>query len=236
MYDLYPRPAHCQIGIPKDGIDSKSWDVEWRLVEALLYEDMCALYNLSLDFRNKSAVSTGSKSRRKQGLALNRSVVTGAFYFLESYLNGLAYDFLATTKRQLSAKDLRLLTEWEPSKSEARYASFRDKLLGYPRIILDLQHPPLQENNCKPMAFLLDQVKSLRDAIVHASPVTLTQGEAISAKELALFGINDNLIDSIVDQTIELVRLLEIAVRGHDDFLDWLVGRREGRFPESAFV
>ena len=232
----YPRPAHCQIGIPKDGIDLKQWVMDFRLLEALLYEDMCALYNLALDLSKESEKATESRVRLKQAEAVKRAVVTSAFYFVESYLNGIAFDFLATANRTLSEKDLRLLTEWDTSRGEPRYARFRDKLLHYPRIVLGLEHPPLQENNCEPLAFLLEQIKVLRDAIVHASPVTLGGNEAMSAKELALFEMDPQLIDSVVDQAIALVRLLERTVRGHDNFLDWLVERNHGRFPEAAFA
>jgi hypothetical protein len=45
LYEHYPKPSHCQIGFPKDGIDSRHWAISWRLLEGLLYEDMCALYN-----------------------------------------------------------------------------------------------------------------------------------------------------------------------------------------------
>ena len=177
---------------------------------------------------------TGGTQLKQRG-ALKRAVVTGAFYFVESYLNGLAYDFLATTKRTLSEKELVMMTEWHTVRAEPRYVRFRDKLLHYPRIILDLEHPPLQENNCEPLAFLLDQIKRLRDAIVHASPVTFSGNDAMSAKEFAVFDMDQRVTDEIVDQTIALVRLLEKSVRGHDDFLDWLVERDGGRFPEAAF-
>jgi hypothetical protein len=166
---------------------------------------------------------------------LRRAVVTSAFYFIEGYLNGLAYDFLATNKRSLSEKDLGLLTEWEATKNAPRYARFRDKLLHYPRIILGQEHPPLQENNCEPLRFMLEQVKTLRDAIVHASPVTIDPAEAMSAKELTLFNSDPDLIDRIVDKAVELVRIIETTVRGNDAFLDWLKEREHGRFPEAAF-
>lgn len=142
----YPFPAHCQIGIPKDGIDTKCWVMEWRLLEALLYEDMCALYNLSLDLSGGVEKATESKVRLKQTKAVQRAVVTSAFYFVESYLNGLAFDFLATTKRSLSEKDLRLMTEWDVAREEPRYARFRDKLLHYPRIILGFPRARRRKN------------------------------------------------------------------------------------------
>ena len=148
----------------------------------------------------------------------------------------MAYDFLATTGRTLNEKELTILTEWNAARNEPRYARFRGKLLHYPRIILGMEHPPLQENNCEPFAFLLEQVRNLRDAIVHASRVTLGGSGAMSAKEFALFDMNEALIDEIVDQTIALVRLIEKTVRGHDQFLDWLVERDHGRFSEAAFA
>jgi hypothetical protein len=235
IYDHYPWPAHCQIGFPKEGIDLKHWVIEWRLLEALLYEDLCALYNLSLDFAEKPDDRADSRVRFKQGEALRRAVVTAAFYFLESYLNGLAYDFRATTSRSLNERELELLTEWDTARNVPRYARFRDKLIQYPRIILDREHPPLQENNCEPLAFMLEQIKTLRDAIVHASPVTLKPSEAMSSKELAIFDMAPELIDMIVDKTIELVRTIERTIRGDDKFLDWLKERENGRFPETAF-
>jgi hypothetical protein len=143
---------------------------------------------------------------------------------------------LATTKRKLSEKESDLLTEWDTLRNKTSYVSLRNKLLHYPRIILNLDHPPLQESNCEPLNFLMEEVKSLRDAIVHASPISPGEIVVISDKELALFFLDQQLVNRIVDQTIVLVRIIEKQVRDHDHFLDWLLERENGRFPERAFA
>ena len=82
---------------------------------------------------------------------------------------------------------------------------------------------------------LLRQIKPLRDAIVHASPVTVTPDEAMSAKEFALFEMQRDVIDNVVDNAVELTKTIERIVRGNDDFIGWLKPREQGRFPEAVF-
>ena len=46
----------------------------------------------------------------------------------------------------------------------AKAISFKDKLIKYPRIILGVQHSPLQPNNCPEMGFIIGKAKIVRDS------------------------------------------------------------------------
>jgi hypothetical protein len=76
-YNEIPKPAHCQIIFEKDGIDPANPVIQWRLLEALLYEDMCSLYNFSRDLSGGSGAGAGAKYKQLE--AVRRAVVTASF-------------------------------------------------------------------------------------------------------------------------------------------------------------
>lgn len=208
---------------------------DWQSVEATLFEDMCSLFNLAAD-RNKrtSAVSRDLRTEKEFG-ALLRGATSTAFYFVEAYLNGLAYDHYLTKKDQLDEDSRKMLTEWDENQKRRSYLSLRKKLLQYPRIILGQQHSPLKESNCPEIGFVCGRAKLLRDAIVHASPqpdqITLER-----LKESILFNPDFKEVEKVVDSVVSLVRKVELAVRGTDKALSWMRARgSDGFFPQEVF-
>lgn len=234
-FDLLPE--HASIGL-HDGTEKESvGEIEVYLLEAKLYEDMCGLFNLATEIAGRvSAHKQGkSKTDSKKLEACCRGTATSAFYFVESYLNGLAYDHYVTHRKTLDEKNKQILTEWDIHKDCPRYLSLREKILQYPRIILGSTHPPLQESNSAEVKFLLERVKVLRDAIAHPSHgpnlITMEPG-----KERELFNTEFSEVEPIVDNSITLVRKIEKLIQGNDLRLDWLHDRGgDGFFPDVVF-
>ena len=109
-FDLLPE--HASIGF-HDGTERESvGEVEVYLLEAKLYEDMCGLFNLAKEIAGRvSAHKQGkSKTESKKLEACCRATATSAFYSVESYLNGLAYDHYVAHRKTLDEKNRQILT------------------------------------------------------------------------------------------------------------------------------
>lgn len=224
-------PNHIRIGIDPGEYRKQQGPVELYLLESILFEDMCALHNLAL----KASEIVTNKAKIKERDALIRAAITLSFYFIEAYLNGLAFDYFSNNEHRLSAKEKMLLTEWDFEKKRIKLVSFRDKLVKYPKIILSVQHPPFTESNCDELAFILDQAKLFRDSIVHASPMYNIQSYE-PKKELAFYNINIELENKIIDVTLSLIEKVEYAIFSDLSRIWWFSRKKENRlFPEAAF-
>lgn len=228
--------AHTRVHVystkPDSHAERKIFD--WVSLEATLFEDMCALFNMALE-RQAKAQST-SRFRAKCFDALLRATASAAFYFIEAYMNGLAYDHYVKKKNRLDEDSKRMLTEWDESGNKPKYLSLRNKLLQYPRIILGEEHPPLTESNTPEIGLVCGNAKLLRDAIVHASPQP-DRATLEPSKEAMLFNPDFEEVQSLVDSAVSLVRKVELVVRGTDKGLSWMKARAaDGSFPEDAFL
>ncbi|MDR4482047.1 MAG: hypothetical protein R3B95_02140 [Nitrospirales bacterium] len=86
-------PAHARIVFDYHGNGPNGDpDTGVRILEASIYEDMAALWNL-LDERASDDNPKKMPRERKTQYALRRATVGAAVYFLEAYLNGLALIF-----------------------------------------------------------------------------------------------------------------------------------------------
>ncbi len=228
-------PEHLKIAIDPGNYRTKEGDFELYLIEAILFEDMCALFNLAREYLKKENTNSPKKIV-KTGRAFLHSTVTTAYYFVEAYLNGIAFDYYIKNKDKLDEEFKSLLTEWDYRTNRPKYIPFRDKLVKYPRTILGVQHSPLQPNNCPEMEFIATKAKIVRDSIVHSSPAL--DLEAIEApKEKEFFQINMADAEEIVDNSISLVKKIEIAISGNDKRLFWLRERGvDGFFPDDVFI
>jgi hypothetical protein len=210
------------------------WIPEVWLLEAKLNEDMALLFNVSrsayLDEENHLGLAgLNIFAIRKAKDALVRATFVSAFQFVESYLNGIAADFVLTTPVDLET--LTLLTERLPS-GQAKYVNFRDKALKYPKVFLGSEHPPLQESNCEELKLLVEMVRT-RDALVH--PSSLPQGGW--AKEDAFFALTLDDCTNVVDAAVAYVRKVETTIGRNSVILEWVIPRgTDGLFPEKAFA
>jgi hypothetical protein len=209
---------------------------ETRFLEVTLFEDMCVLFNLTKEYHHNRR-DDESKKVFKQRLALQRATIVAAFNVVEAYLNGIAFDYVEIHGEQVTGEAKMLLTEWDFVRQRPRYMSLRDKLLSYPRLILGLEHPPLQESNCEELKFVVETAKRYRDAIVHSSPAPNVISMDIE-KERAVYSIDFETVERIVDATVTLISKLEEKVNGGKQRLEaWLHPRSSnGMFPDVVFA
>jgi hypothetical protein len=225
-------PEHATIEI---SLTSENTSIEVHLLEAKLYEDMAALLNLALEHEKQVASGDRSKATQKRTEALCRAAIAAAFYFVEAYLNGLAFDHCIQHQESLSASERRLMTEWDERTQSAKYAKFRDKLLHYPRILMHLQHPPLQENNCVEVRSFLDKARVYRDAVVHAAPKLVACSDDVN-KERLIHEVTLTDAAEIVDMAVALVARVDSTIFGDSARLAWMKRRSpSGAFPLEAF-
>jgi hypothetical protein len=79
-------------------------------VEAVLYEGMCALFNLALEADLRRPQPEPSSSL-KQRLASQRATVVAAFNLIEACLNGIAFDYVELHPDQIDDESKVILTE-----------------------------------------------------------------------------------------------------------------------------
>lgn len=228
-------PNHMRIGLDLGVSRQKQGTVELYLLEAIIFENMCSLFNLLKQYQDESLKNDAPKKDIKTYNALQKSTVVFAFFFVESYLNGIAFDFYSKNENTLDDNTKTLLAEWDSGKNCRVNLSLREKALKYPRIIKGIEHPPLQESNCVELDFIVNKAKLFRDSIVHASPkFDLKSYDPV--KEKLFFSMDTHDVEQIVDHSISLVERIEKEINGTTNRLWWLCKRkRNGSFPESVF-
>ena len=208
-------------------VDFEGEDLDVYLPEASLYEDMCFAYNQAL-----TSKELGEKAERKAHTFYVRAAIISAFNFVESYLNGLAFDFLATIRRTLPERERDLLAEWDSVRKRQKYVRFREKAVQYPRIILNRKTPPFTESSCVSLKVLIEHI-GLRDAVVHSSPKVISN-EIPKMRDLIEMKFNDST--EVVDAAVDFVKQTdELIYRGKYDN-SWLFSRsKSGPFPPDSF-
>lgn len=236
-YDLiikeWPKfPSHIQIEFTREELRMRNS----YLIEALLYKDMALLYNKAIQQREGVDESTSIKAELLYESTLYRSAIIAAFNFVEAYLNGLAADYFYSKKGKVSDADAEKLFEIKIEGKTQSFLSLRRKILEYPKIILGLKHPPIQESNCKEMEVFLDKCRLLRDSIVH--PSSLPDPKSfIPKKETAFWSLDKDQCCVVIDTAINLVRRIEKEIHGSDERLFWMQSRckQTGLFDKTVF-
>lgn len=220
--DSKHMPAHARLFFDPNGRGSFG---NVRILEATIYEDMAALWNLLHDKKGLNLDDCTPKER-KTFYALCRSTVTASIYFVEAYLNGLAFDYLTGNTNSLTEEEKGILSDFDFSKNRSRYLSLREKSLKYQRIILQKEHAPLQPNNFQPLKRLLEISESIRSHLAHPAP----------NKEPAIYWVKFETANDAVDSAIATVIRLETLIRGDLLRMPWLLQRSDGgEFSEKAF-
>jgi hypothetical protein len=228
-------PAHASFFVDPSGQLYGRGQVEYYLAEAALYEDMCFAYNHAVDAAKSSSSGSSANVEKKSRDFYVRTAVLSAFYFVEAYLNGIAFDFTLRCRSDLPQEVQDELYEYDSKNKREKWLSLRRKMLQYPKIILDLRDPPLVETNCEEMRTLLAEAKTFRDSIVHQSPRPDFESEEFT--KLWAFG-KLRLADAsrIVDAAVTYVNRVNAMLGDQGADLTWLYKRDEtGRFPEKAF-
>lgn len=229
-------PPHAGIPIDLTGDIEKA---EWHgiyMPEAILYEDMCASYNLAAQSEKYLSQPSASKVEIKAYGRAVRGAILGAYYFVEAYLNAVAFDYWSREKANLSQYDIDALLEWDSKKHRQRWLSLEEKSNRYPRIILNVQHSPLAPSNSPELKCLLGTGKKIRDSIVHASP-KIDRDSMTIEKMSSMLGADLVQATGIADSAIGYVRQLNGTLGKHGLALDWMLPRDgSGQFPEEAFL
>jgi hypothetical protein len=224
--------VHYEWTVPPDA----PFQFFYVLPEAFLYEDMALAYNSALEMRSTVQRITGPKPSldMKRFHFYLRGAVLNAYYFVEAYLNGMAFDFCYTNAGKINPEDKDFLVERSSAKRRG-FVSFERKATQYLKLILGTQHPPLQDSNCKSLKFLVTDGKELRDSIVHQSP-KIHGASQVAEKIKWMFSINMDKVAETVDAAVEFVRELQKQLGSHGVPLNWLYGRGEnGSFPPQSF-
>lgn len=227
-------PAHTMIEIDLGTFRKRRGQISWFLLEATVYEDLCALFNQAKEFDSRVRQPTSSNKDFKIRESLLRATVLLAFHFVEAYLNGLAFDYYASNQNRLTDETKSLLFDWNYKTDRPRYLSLRDKALQYPKIILGLAHPPLHEDNCSELRNILDAVE-VRHRITHISPKREFERANVD-EQTQVYSVQLKDVERIIDSCIDLVRRIDRLVKGETLRLHWLYNRtHDGTFPEKAF-
>jgi hypothetical protein len=233
LFDLKSWPEHTLIELDYGTYRTASGVFELHLPEVIQYEAMCALFNLASGMRSKNN-QHASKREVKTATALERATIMSAFSFVEAYLNGIARNHYHLNKDKLDSETCILLTEWDEKARRNCYVTFREKLIKYPKVILGVTHPPLQENNCPDIKFLIESAKIHRDSAVHPAPSIQMED---MAKEVAFHAIELEQVMRIVDASISVIRKIHLTIASNSTPLAWLLDRGpDGLFPDSVFT
>lgn len=226
-------PPHLRVGIDHHGAHPDS--LEWRLLEASLFESAALLWNDALDsVVDDSAARGDDKIPGKRHRELKRSTIRAIFALLEGYLNGIAYDITLTTDVTALSKGAQEMLSERDAQGRAKFKTLREKLFGYPRLALSLEHSPLDERN-EHVAYLLENERELRDAFVHPTPRE-EPGRAV-LREFAYFEIELNALRELLDHAIALIREIDRILAGRFGRAEiWLADREaDGRFASKTF-
>lgn len=240
-WDSYP--AHALIGFDFTGQCDFRGTFQYLLPEAKCYEDMGYAYNQAVLTSVGHLGKRLSKVENKTHFFYVTSATLSAFYFIEAYLNGLAFDFCYRTGDfgKLTVEQRELLCEWDSKIDRKKFVSFRTKLLQYPKVVLGLNAPPLTETNCEEIRVLSTEAKEVRDSLVHNSPrveLTAVEGKyyAIGKKVRAFMGLTLDDATKIVDSAVRLPKRINQMLGDRGYKLDWLIERdARGMFPPEAF-
>jgi len=223
--------VHCDWVISPRGVL-----FHYVLPEAILYEDMALAYNSAAELLPSLEGKTepGPNLEEKRCGLFLRTAVLSAFYFVEAFLNGLAFDFCYLNSAKISKEDQDFLLERPSSQNKRGTVSFEKKAKQYMRIILNQKHAPLTETNCNSLKFLLTEAKEVRDAIVHQSP-KLYPESGISEKIRWMMGLRMDKVTEVVDAAVGFVTKAH-EVAGAKAEMNWLYPRSSnGLFPPESF-
>jgi hypothetical protein len=228
---------HVRFGIDARGVlPFTGAEVEWRLLEAGLFEDLASLWN-----ETHSAVTDGKGTTAaaripgKRFRALQHSTIRAVFALLEGYINGIGVNVQWTFDLSaMRADDVEMLTERSADGSRTRYKRFRDKALQYPKIALGAQHPPIQETDAD-LALILQRERDWRDAVMHPTP--LLEEERPLLREQVFFETSIDDLAALVDAAISFIRKVDTALGGNFGRVSiWIHDRQaDGRFADEVF-
>jgi len=229
-------PPHLRVAVYCNRVVPDQFpEFDYFLPEATLYEDMALAYNKAIELEPE--LPGRAERAEKEFYLYLRTSLLSAFYFVEAYLNGIAFDFHYRKARTLPTQISDLLLEWDSQNRRQTFVSFERKVKEYPKIIMGAKLPPLTISNCPSLALLLGNAKEYRDSIVHQSP-KITDVAQGATKVRMMLELRLPQVTEIVDAAVDFVIKLNGALGAEAFPIPWLVPRdvgRPGLFPDQAF-
>jgi hypothetical protein len=232
-------PPHLRLQVHFDWVASDPLIFHYWLPEAVLYEDMALAFNCAFETKSKIGnlgYMKGSNLEVKKHAMYLRTAVLSAYYFVEAYLNGIAFDYHFHNQKTLCQSENDLLTEWNSQNNRQKFVSFEMKIKEYPKLILHTTEPPLTITNCRELALLLGDAKEMRDAVAHQSSKT-SDISLTPTKVRWLQAVSVDKTGDIVDAAVGFVQKLNTALGKSGMVIRWLYPRDplSGLFPPEAF-
>jgi len=141
--------------------------------------------------------------------------IIGSFNLVEAYINGVAWEFLQTTKESIKSKDQETLN------SQARSIKIKDKLTKIPRIVKGTSQGVLHETR-DPLRTFITTVKPFRDSIVHASPFTVPETFGGYDKLTKLYELDLPMVTVAVQSCIDIIATVHKFITETNDSPSWL--------------
>jgi hypothetical protein len=233
--ERYELPAHAMIELDCSDQYHRSEVYEYRLPEAMLFEDMCCFWNESCTLNEAASRPDSKKYELKRLIAFHRAAVSSAFYMVEAFCNGIALEVVLSRRDELSEREFQMVTEWDTKNSRPKYITMRDKIIHYPRLLMAAASPLIQENNSPELSYFLSSAKQLRDAIVHANPAPDYETFELPDKTRMLESLDHEECAKVVDCAIAVIDQIG-TVTGRRKAAFWLQNRLEdGPFDSSVF-
>jgi hypothetical protein len=201
---LNGNPKHLTVSITL-------WGLQFKYPEDMLSKDLI----VSLELLSNSSVQlkefetkehqqlltqrdeVGNLIRKKE--FAQRAIVLSVFNLLESYLNGIAWDFFESIDSSLISNKKKKLLQ------DASSVSIREKLLKYPEIIsgVDFVSDELIDG-------FLDIIKPFRDSLVHSSPFSAPEKFGGYDKLIKIYELDESIAIFSVFSLTNIVQRIQI--------------------------
>jgi hypothetical protein len=203
---------------PHSTVKISLWGLQYVNPEDLISKDIAQTLKLAIstnDELNKYEAfkhSTLKKEReelaeilREHGVAC-RSCFLACFYFIEAYLNGIAWEWVE------KQPDLKNLSKRKQSMIlDTNQVTLKDKITKYPEIITG---KPLWRDNDPILDILLSDLKPFRDSLVHPSPFAVPEKFGGYDKLAKCYDLKLKETKQMVSITYSLVSKIHKHVKG----------------------
>jgi hypothetical protein len=210
------NPAHLTVHI-------SLWGLQFQFPEDILTKDIVvALKILQASeaelkkFKNKSHQHLSANQEQIKGAIrqkefVQRAIILSSFNLVESFLNGIAWDYCQKHDiSNLSKRKQNLLTD-------TYSVSIRDKLLKYPNLISGSTTQTEQTEE-----LFLDIIKPFRDSLVHPSPFSAPEKFGGYDKLRKIYDLNENIAIQAVEMLVEIISKIFKQIHGSGDRPVWL--------------
>lgn len=234
--DFYAFPQHAQISMERGELRDEVGKVKIRVSEAVVCEDMCALFNEAESAHRAGRHASARAPERKAAAAILRATVTCAYRLLEAYLNGKAHDRLASDNETLKASERDLLQEWDSKGKRHRFLRLGDKIKAFHRLLAMEAAGELSEETNPALARVIAMSVSMRNPLVHPKPSTETR-EVEPGRNEFVSDVDFSEVRALVLDVLSVIRAFEVATSGGTQGITlWFPKLGEdSRFGDDAF-